>query len=323
MQTATSTIFNLKGLTIGQAQDTTALTGCTVFLFENGATVGVDVRGAAPGTREIAQLEPGNLVEKAHAIVLTGGSAYGLAALDGVMAFLEEQDIGYDTKVAKIPIVTGAVLFDLAVGDPQVRPDFKMGYAAAKNANNKIFQSGNYGAGTGATVGKLKGTNYATKGGIGCATLAFKNGLIVSAVVAVNALGDIYAGEQQIAGMLNQQKNGWENSADFILNGYQPKVFANGNTTIGIVITNAQLDKAQCKKLAQTTHDAFAKCIRPTHTLYDGDAIFAAATGELEFRDQLFLSVAVNRAMEQAIINAIKSAESTPNIPAGNEIINP
>ncbi|MFK7936268.1 MAG: P1 family peptidase, partial [Saprospiraceae bacterium] len=195
-------------------------------------------------------------------------------------------------------------------------------YAAAKNANRNTFQTGNQGAGTGATVGKLNGMEYATKGGIGCATLQFDNGLVVSAVVAVNALGDIYDGEQQIAGMLNQTKNGWENSTDFILNGYQAQVFPNGNTTIGVVITNVKMNKARCKKLAQTTHDAFAKCIRPTHTLYDGDAIFAAATGEIEFSDQLFLSVAANRAMEKAIVNAIRSAESVAGIPAGDNVSN-
>lgn len=302
-------IFKIKGLQIGQAEDTIGMTGCTVLCFDEGAIVGVDVRGSAPGTRELALLEPGNLVEKVHAIVLSGGSAFGLASMNGVAAYLEERSIGYDVGVAKVPIVVGAVLFDLAIGDATIRPDFAMGYTAAKEANSQHFKMGNHGAGTGATIGKANGMEYATKGGIGTATLEFDSGLIVSAIVAVNALGDVYDGDTIIGGMLNQQKNSWENSTDFILNGYQAKVFSGSNTTLGVVITNAKLDKAQCTKLAQTSHDAFAARIRPTHTLYDGDAIFAAATGEIDFKDQLFLSVAANRAMEQAIVNAIHSSK--------------
>lgn len=314
-------IFKIKGLKIGQAQDTTALTGVTVLLFEEGAVASVDVRGSAPGTRETALLEPGNLVEQVHAIVLSGGSAYGLDAMGGVAAYLEGKGIGFDTGPAVVPIVTGAVLYDLNIGNATVRPDFKMGFEAAQAAGRDNFLEGNYGAGTGATVGKVRGPEYAAKGGIGCAVLEFNSGLIVAAIVAVNALGDIYEGETKIAGLLNEEKNAWASTEAFILNGYQDKVFKSGNTTLGVVVTNAKLTKAQAKKLAASAHDAFARCIRPVHTLYDGDSIFAAGTGEVEFSDQLFLSVAANRVMEQAIIRAVKKAESAGNHPSGKEIL--
>ncbi|MEM1327908.1 MAG: P1 family peptidase [Bacteroidota bacterium] len=312
-------LFKLKGLKIGQMEDSVGITGCTVFLFEKGATAGVDVRGAAPGSRELASLEPGNLVEEVHAIVLSGGSAFGLASMSGVADYLETKGIGYDVGVTKVPIVVGAVLFDLTIGDHTIRPDYEMGYQAAKQANDTHFSSGNHGAGMGATVGKVKGMEYATKSGIGSATLTFKNGLIVSAVVAVNALGNVYEGDRIIAGMLNKEKDGYEEATDYILNGYKSNIFAGSNTTIGVVLTNAKLSKAQCRKLAQTSHDAYAARIRPTHTLYDGDTIFAAATGEIEFNDALFLSVAANRAMEQAILNAVKEAEDISGFTAGGK----
>ncbi|MEM0993017.1 MAG: P1 family peptidase [Bacteroidota bacterium] len=306
-------IFQIKGVKIGQAEDEKGITGCTAFIFEAGATVGVDVRGSAPGTRELALLEPGNLVEKVHAVVLTGGSAFGLAAMNGVSSALEQKDIGYDAGVATVPIVCGAVLFDLAIGDPSIRPDFQMGYEAASNAQNIYFKEGNHGAGAGATIGKARGMDYAIKSGIGAATLRFDNGLVVSAVVAVNALGDVYEQDTIIAGMLNDTKDGWQSTEDYILKAHQTSIFENRNTTIGLVLTNANLTKARAKKLAEKTHDAYARRIRPTHTLYDGDAIFAAATGEIEFDDQLFLSTAAVRVMELAILRAVRSAKPVAN----------
>ena len=298
-------IFRIKGLKIGQAQDTVGKTGVTVLLFEDGAVVGAVVRGSAPGTRETDLLRPGNLVEKVHAVVLSGGSAFGLASMDGVAAYLEEQGVGYETGVAKVPIVTGAVLFDLAVGDARARPDADMGYAAAQSAGRTTFAEGGHGAGTGASVGKLRGQEYASPGGIGCTVLTFPDGLVVAAVVAVNALGDIYEGEEIVAGMLNEEKNAWLNSEDYVLQGYQTRPFG-GNTTLGVIITNAKLTKAQAQKLASVAHDGFARSIRPAHTLYDGDIIFAAATGEVEFSDMLFLSTAAQRAAEQAVLRAVK-----------------
>ncbi|MEM9836696.1 MAG: P1 family peptidase [Bacteroidota bacterium] len=309
-------IFKIKNLRIGQAQDQEAATGCTVLLFEEGATVGVDVCGAAPGSRELALLEPGNLVEKVHAIVLSGGSAFGLASMDGVVNYLEEQGIGYDTGTARVPIVCGTVLYDLAIGSARIRPDHAMGYRAAQSANRNDFLEGNYGAGTGAVIGKASGMGNATKSGIGCATLTFDNGLVVSAIVAVNALGDVYEKDRIIAGMRYPKGTTWADTEQYILNGYQTEIFTGANTTLGVIVTNAQLTKAQARRLAQTTHDAYARCIRPVHTLYDGDAIFAAATGELPFTDQLFLSVAANRAMEQAIVRAVRAAEDLDGVKA-------
>lgn len=315
-QAMNNEIFKIQGLKVGQVQDTVGMTGCTALIFEEGAVASVDVRGSAPGTREIALLEPGNLVEKVHAIVLTGGSAYGLDAMNGVMQYLEEQGHGYDAGAAIVPIVTGAVLYDLAIGDASIRPTAEMGYRAAKAANRSLLEEGNYGAGTGASIGKAKGMDFATKSGIGCASVTLENGVVVGAIVAVNALGDVYENGQIIAGMRNAKKNGWENSESYILNGYQTKIFKNSNTTIGVIVTNAKLTKARAKKLAQTTHDAYARCIRPVHTIYDGDAIFAAATGEIAFEDQLRLSVAANKAMEKAIIRAVKSAQRAKGVPS-------
>lgn len=313
-------IFDIKGLAVGQATDTVGATGCTVLLFEQGATVGADVRGAAPGTRELALLEPGNLVEQVHAIVLAGGSAYGLSTMSGVARWLEEQDIGYETGVAKVPIVCGAVLFDLAIGEASARPDADMGYRAAASANRMRIQEGNHGAGTGATIGKARSMEYAVKGGLGVATLRYDNGLVVSAIVAVNALGDVYHNDTLIAGMLNDDKTGYTSTEAYILNGYRTEVFPGSNTTLGVIVTNATLTKAEARKLAQTTHDAYGRCIRPTHTLYDGDIIFAAATGEVAFNDRLFLTVAANVAMQEAILRAVTTAKTLHGVPATEEV---
>ncbi len=306
-------IFKIKDLKIGQAESKEGITGVTVLFFPKGAIGGVDVRGSAPGTRETDLLNPVNLVDKVHAIVLAGGSAFGLDAMSGVVKYLEENGIGFDTGDAKVPIVTGAVLYDLEIGNSKIRPDAAMGYEACENANNKNFELGNHGAGTGAVIGKLKGLDFAMKSGIGSYTLTFENGLVVSAIVAVNALGDVYENGKPVAGLLNETKSGLCETKDEIIKGYKPKIFKGTNTTLGVIVTNAKLTKTEATKISQVAHDGYARAINPVHTMYDGDIIFTTATGEIELNsvnDQIFLGVAAAEAMEKAIISAVKNAEA-------------
>ena len=275
-------ILDVKGLKVGQAQDNEALTGCTVVICEEGATCGVDVRGSAPGTRETDLLDPINMVQKVHAVVLSGGSAFGLESTCGVSKYLEEKNIGFDSGVCKVPIVTGAVLFDLVVGDHKVRPDKEMGYKACLQASETELKQGNYGAGCGATVGKIKGQEYLMKGGIGSHSIKLDNGIVVAALIAVNAFGDIYEDGKVIAGVLNDDKTQLLNTYEIMKKGFIKGGFSIDNTTIGIVATNAKLTKAQCKKISQMAHDGYAKSIFPIHTPHDGDTIFTMATGEIE-----------------------------------------
>lgn len=306
-------ILDVKGIKVGQAQDLEGLTGCTVIICEKGATCGVDVRGGGPGTRETDLLDPINMIQKVHAVVLSGGSAFGLESTCGVSKYLEEQNIGFDVGVAKVPIVTGAVLFDLAVGNPKCRPNIEMGYEACKNANDKELKQGNYGAGCGATIGKIKGPNFAMKGGIGSCSIKLDNGLVVSALIAVNAFGDVYEDGKVIAGVLNDDKTEVLNSYELMKNGINKGGFNIDNTTIGIVVTNAKLDKAGCKKVSQMAHNGYAKSIFPIHTPHDGDTIFTMATGEIESDITLLGSLAAE-VVEKSVINAIKNAENVNNI---------
>ena len=267
-------ILDVKGLKVGQVQDEDGLTGCTVVICEEGAVCGVDVRGSAPGTRETDLLDPINMIQKVHAVVLSGGSAFGLESTCGVSQYLEERNIGFDVGVAKVPIVVGAVLFDLAAGDPKCRPDKKMGYKACEMASDTVLKQGNYGAGCGATVGKIKGPEYAMKGGIGSYSIKLDNGLVVSALIAVNAFGDVYEDGNVIAGVLDNTKTKVLNSYELMKQGVNKGGFSIDNTTIGIVATNAKLDKAGCKKISQMAHDGYARAIFPIHTPHDGDTIF-------------------------------------------------
>lgn len=306
-------ILDVKGLKVGQVQDENGLTGCTVVICEDGAVCGVDVRGSAPGTRETDLLDPINLIQKVHAVVLSGGSAFGLESTCGVSKYLEEKNIGFDVGVAKVPIVVGAVLFDLAAGDPRCRPDKEMGYRACEIASNEFLKQGNYGAGCGATVGKIKGPEYAMKGGIGSYSIKLDNGLVVSALIAVNAFGDVYEDGEIIAGVLNNSKTRILSSYELMKQGVSKGGFSIDNTTIGIVATNAKLDKAGCKKVSQMAHDGYAKAIFPIHTSHDGDTIFTMATGEVETDITLLGSLAVE-VVEKSIINAIKNANGVKNI---------
>ncbi|MDU2065214.1 MAG: P1 family peptidase [Sporomusaceae bacterium] len=299
-------------LKIGHEQDETAKTGCTVILCTNqaGATGGVDVRGGAPGTRESDLLRPENTIEKIHGIILSGGSAFGLDAAGGVMQFLEEQGIGFDVGVTKVPIVPQAVLFDLTYGDWRIRPNQAMAYRACVKAFKAVpWEDGSIGAGTGATVGKIRGMEYAMKGGLGSA--CFKIGsLYVGALVAVNAVGDIVQPStgKILAGALADDHQTFLNTEEYILktNYQKPVTFSRENTTIGLIMTNGRLTKAEANKLATMTHDAYARTIRPVHTLHDGDTIFTMATNEVDTNLD-FLGVLAVRAMEQAILNSVNA----------------
>ncbi|BDY03031.1 P1 family peptidase [Ferrimonas sp. YFM] len=316
----TDAIFGIKGLAIGQASDTKGLTGVTVLRFDKGATAGVDVRGAAPGTRETDLLRPENLVDKVHAIVLSGGSAFGLDSMSGVARYLEEQQIGFDTGVAYVPIVTGAVLFDLALGDAKARPDAGMGYQAAKAAHRMGFDEGSVGAGTGASVGKIAGMPRATKSGIGSYSVTLDNGLIVGAVVAVNAWGDVIEGETLLAATRNEAGDGFVSGTELILAGANAQGFAGRNTTIGAIVTNATLTKSQALKLAQMGHDGYARAIRPVHSMYDGDTLFAAGTGEIQVKDINAVGVIAAEVVEEAIHRAVKAATAAGGLPASRDI---
>lgn len=297
---------------VGHATNDAALTGCTVIVCPSGATGGVDVRGAAPGTRETDLLRPGNLVDQVHAILLTGGSAFGLAAADGVMRWLYDQQIGFPTGIVNVPIVPAAVLYDLGVG-AIAWPDATFGYEACVVARSSQLTWGRVGAGTGATVGKALGPERASPGGIGMATGTIPNG-VVTAIVAVNALGHVVDPETNriVAGPRLPD----ESFADSIALMLQtpPPTAPGANTTIGCVITTARLDKAACNRVASMAHDGLARTIRPVHTQYDGDTLFALSTAapDATFADSTLIGVAAGEAVARAVLNAVanQSADS-------------
>ncbi|MGP4067891.1 P1 family peptidase [Halobacillus sp. B29] len=304
-------LTDIEGFRIGQAKDSHAKTGCTVMICEKGAKGGVDVRGGSPGTRETDLLRSENLVEEVHAVFLSGGSAYGLDVGTGVMQYLEEHNIGFDVQVARVPIVPGAILFDLHTGEAGIRPDLKMGYQACTNAFSHIpFKEGTEGAGAGATVGKVLGPDHAMKGGIGSYAVQAGN-LKIGAVVAVNSFGDVIDPEtgQIVAGV---QKEGRFLGTENVLIQSIEKTDTNrfsGNTTIGSVITNAKLTKPQANKIAALAHDGLARTIRPSHTFVDGDTLFTLTTNEVEV-DLNGLSSLAAYVVEQAVLRAIQGAQA-------------
>ncbi|MDA8125778.1 MAG: P1 family peptidase [Deltaproteobacteria bacterium] len=300
----------ISGIQVGSAEDREAATGCTVVLCEAGATAGVDVRGGAPGTRETDLLDPVNLVQKVHAILLAGGSAFGLDAASGVMQCLEERGIGFDVRVTRVPIVCGAVLFDLTIGDHRIRPDREMGYRACRNAGTTPLRQGSVGAGTGATVGKILGMDRAMKGGLGSYALEVE-GLQVGALVAVNCLGDVWDPlvPEKLAGPLDQDGRTLGDTEEILIRSFaEKKDLFSGNTTIGVIATNAALTKAQATKLASMAQNGYARTMRPAHSLVDGDTIFALATGAVE-ADLNVVGLLAARAMERAVVAAVKNAE--------------
>jgi len=308
---ASGSITDVRGVEVGHFTDSRRPTGCSVVLTRGGAVGGVDVRGAAPGTRETDLLGPANLVSSVHAVLLSGGSAFGLDAASGVMRWLDEQGIGLDVGTARVPIVPGAVLFDLHVGDASIRPDAAAGYAACQATSSAAPAQGNVGAGTGACVGKMFGMEFAMKGGIGSAAVSV-GGVTVGALIAVNALGDVLDTETGdiLAGARAAGGQGFRDTHRALLAGEPPlAILAGTNTTIGVIATDAALTKAQAQRLAGAGHDGLARAIRPVHTLYDGDTLFALATGQASSSPGLnVLSVMAAEAVARACANAVLAA---------------
>jgi len=302
---------DIEGIEVGNAQNLDAATGCTVVLCKDGATAGVDVRGGAPGTRETDLLNPVNMVQKIHAVMLAGGSAFGLDAAAGVMQYLEEQKIGFNVGVTFVPIVCGAVLFDLTFGDYTIRPDKAMGYSACVNATNQSCPQGNVGAGTGATVGKILGMGQAMKSGLGSYALQIGD-LKVGALVAVNCLGDVIDPEtgEKLAGPVREDGVTLVDTEDIMIQAYADKKnLFSGNTTIGVIATNAILDKMQATKLASMSQNGYARTMRPAHTMFDGDTIFALATGSVS-ADLSVVGLLAARVMERAVVAAVKNTSA-------------
>jgi L-aminopeptidase/D-esterase-like protein len=320
-------IIDVPGIRVGNAQDETALTGCTVVLCEAGAMGGVSQAGGAPGTRETDALHPMHLVQHVHAVVLTGGSAFGLDSAGGVVGYLEAKGVGFDVGVAKVPIVPAAVLFDLAIGNPKTRPGPEMGLAACLDADSGgPFRRGNVGAGAGATVGKALGMGQAMKSGLGSASVELPNGLIVAALAAVNAFGDVIDPDigKIIAGARAFGADGPD--GPFIDTLEALKMMASGgmsfdappasgsNTVIGVVATNARLTKEGANKIAQMAQDGLARTIRPAHTMLDGDTIFALATGAVT-ADTTIVGAFAAQVFAAAVLDAVRSAASAGGLP--------
>ena len=307
-------ITDVEGLKVGHFTDSRRPTGCTVVLCEDGAVTSVDVRGSGPGTRETDLLDPVHEVEEAHAILLSGGSAFGLDAAAGVMRYLEEHDIGYVTPFAKVPIVPAAILYDLRLGDPKIRPDAEAGYKACQNARSGRFPEGSVGAGAGATLGKLQ-PGLPMKGGIGTSSLTLDAGVTIAALVAVNCVGNVIDPDngQIIAGSRSPNGRGFVNAVEWSRSGV---ITDSGNTTIGVVATNVSLKKTALKKIAQMSHDGMARVINPVHTPWDGDTLFAMSTGTSSATiDVGRLGTLAAEVVSQAILRAIKLATSFPAYP--------
>ena len=325
-------ITDVPGIKVGHAHDGEALTGCTVILCERGAVGGVDQRGGAPGTRETDPLRPMHLVQKVHAILLSGGSAFGLDAATGVVRFLEERRVGFNVRVAKVPIVPAAILFDLGIGRADVRPDAAMGYAACINASTDRPAEGNAGAGMGATVGKILGMGRAMKSGLGTASVRLGRGVVVGAIVAVNPFGDVIdpASGSILAGARPAQVGpvrigGPGRFADTlkVMKSLAGKAVlrlgSRGNTVIGVIATNARLSKEEANKVAQMGHDGIARSIRPAHTMLDGDTLFALSTGRRQ-ADVNIVGAYGAEVVAQAVVRAVLSASAAGGLPAAKDL---
>jgi L-aminopeptidase/D-esterase-like protein len=312
----------IDGLCIGQVTDKEHNTGCTVVLAENGAVAGVDVRGGAPGTHGTDTLRPENLVERLHAVVLTGGSAFGLASVQGVMRYLRERNCGFQTEHGVVPIVSGAVVFDLGLNRSRTLPDADMGYRACENSSIGGVEQGCVGAGTGATVGKLFGLERAMKGGQGFASLVSPNGMRLWALAVVNAFGDIRNHEngQLLAGARTEDGRRLANAAASLTRLEVLRGFSATNTVLGVVGTNATLSKAELTRVAQMAHDGIARAVSPSHTLYDGDTIFALSTGSYGRVETTVIGALAAHTMAQAIVNGVVHADGVDNLPAYQEL---
>ncbi|MBN1438864.1 MAG: P1 family peptidase [Anaerolineales bacterium] len=325
-------ITDVPGILVGQAQDESALTGCTVVLCRKGAVAGVDQRGGAPGTRETDLLRPMHLVRKIHAVMLAGGSAFGLDAASGAMRWLEERKIGFATVTAKVPIVAAAILYDLAIGDVKIRPDAEMGYRACQAASAEPPAEGNAGAGTGCTVGKIFGMAGAVKSGIGSASMECGGGVVTAALVAVNAFGDVIdpAGGGILAGVrpvgVGLLRIGGSSRFADTLSVMRSRAGSlilglaeGGNTVIGVVATNALLSKEEANKVAQMAQDGLARSVRPAHTMLDGDTIFALSTGGRKAPVSLVGACAAE-VFARAVVKAVQTARSAGGIPAAADV---
>ncbi|HEX6703686.1 MAG TPA: P1 family peptidase [Albitalea sp.] len=317
-----SGLTRVRGIRCGHFTDTRRPTGCTVVLAVDGAVGGVDVRGAAPGTRETELLSPLNTVEQVHAVLLAGGSAFGLDAAGGVMRWLDERGIGAQVGALKVPIVPAAILFDLLAGDSTIRPDAAAGYAACEAASDAPPAEGNLGAGAGAAVGKLFGYVRAMKGGVGSASLTVGD-VTVGALVAVNAMGDVIdpANGRVIAGARSANGRALVNTTQVILRGEPLAAVPPGAaTTLGVIATDARLTKSQANKLAQMGHDGLARTISPVHTSADGDTLFALATGASDTSiDLTVLGTMAAEVVAVAVLRAVQAAESLPTLPAARD----
>ncbi|NBO64402.1 MAG: peptidase S58 family protein [Acidobacteria bacterium] len=319
-----SGITDVAGITVGHHTSTGRPTGCTVVLCEEGAVAGVDVRGAAPGSRETDLLDPINLVDRVQAVLLAGGSAFGLDAASGVVRYLEEKGRGFMTPAGRVPIVPAAVLYDLTLGDSKIRPDATSGYEACRQAASGTTAIGNVGAGAGATVGKLFGQGRAMRGGIGTAAMRLGNGLTVGAIIAVNAVGDVVDPDtgRVIAGVRTPDGKRLLGSMAAIRQGEPlPALLGGSATTIGVVAVDAKLDKVGARRVAMMAHDGLARVINPVHTQYDGDTIFTLATGRLAGNaSPTLIGALAAEVVARAVIIAVRSATGRAGLPAAGEI---
>lgn len=313
------TLTDVVGISVGHTTHIEGATGCTVVLCPPNTVGGVDQRGGGPGTRETDSLRPTRGMEQVNAIMLAGGSAYGLSAADGVMRYLEEHEIGYRVGTEYlVPIVPGAIVFDLPLGKPGIRPDADMGYAACAAATTEAVQQGTVGAGTGCRVGGMLGNALATKGGVGSASIDLGDGLIVAALMVVNAVGDVVDEQGQIIAGLRQEGGGFQGMLNVLKNiARMPETPGRENTVIGVVATNARLSKAHVNKVAEMAQDGIAQAVRPAHTMYDGDTIFALATGEIAANVSVIGAFAAE-VTAMAIRNAIRTATSLHGVRAIN-----
>jgi len=309
----------MKGVYFGHFEDIDAITGVSVLIFPDGAVASCDVRGSAPGTREIALLEPTKMIEKIHGICLAGGSAFGLSAASGVMRYLREKNIGFDTPFGKVPIVPSAIIYDLGIGRSDIFPDEEMGYKACLNLKEEAHE-GSIGAGTGATVGKILGMNKATKSGIGFYSEEVC-GVEISSFSVVNAFGDIYENGKIIAGARKLIGKGFLNTENYL------KTFVGHltmnkieNTTLVVVITDAKIEKSEAKKISEMAHDGVARAIKPVHTMLDGDIVFTVSTCKGKRIDLTTLGTYAARVTEKSIIRAIKTSKSLGGIPSYNDL---
>lgn len=302
-------ITDIPGIKVGHATDEKALTGCTVVLCEEGAVAGVDVRGSAPGTRETDCLYPVHLVQKIHAVMLAGGSAFGLGAADGAMQYLEEKGVGFKVRTIYVPVVPAAVIFDLFVGDGSVRPDKEMGYEACLAATEKETPIGNVGVGTGATVGKIMGYECSMKGGVGTYSVTLDKGIIVGALTVVNALGDVIDPNtgRIVAGARDPDTKEFLETVKVMTESYDQTILAPTNTTLSVVATNAALSKEQANKVAQMAHNGLARTIRPCHTMVDGDTIFALSLDDRKADTSVIGAVAAE-VVATSVLQAVREA---------------